>query len=293
MPIRELQRWHPYLVHLRLHYQLVFLSPLFAWGFVIGGVDASLGALLGFLSFHVFLYGGITAFNSCFDRDHGPVGGLKKPPPVPRWLLPFSILVQLFGLGLAMTVGAALAALYLMVVVLSVAYSHPSLRWKSRPLLSLLVVALGQGAVGFSAGWVCSAASFSSILQLDGVLGLATASLFTVGLFPLTQLYQVVEDRERGDRTFAVTFGINASFRFAITALVAAGVCMVALAARRFGRVDAAVLTVGYAGLLAVIESWRRHYRAEVSGNFESIHRLQYGLSVAMLGYMIVLWIRR
>lgn len=292
MPIRSLSRWYPYLVHLRLHYQLVFLSPLFAWGLLIGGVQFSARLLIGFISFHVFLYGGITAFNSSYDHDSGPVGGLRTPPKTPEWLLPFSIAVQLVGLVLAMTVSVAFASLYLTVVVLSVAYSHPRFRWKSRPILSLLVVAFGQGAIGFAAGWACSAAPFSSLPRLEGMLGLASASLVTVGLFPLTQLYQIDEDRERGDRTFAVAFGIEASFRFALLCVLAAGTCMIALAARRFGATDAVLLALGYLGLLMVINYWRRHFRAEVFGNFEWLHRLQYGLSAAMFGYMVQLWVR-
>jgi len=277
---------------LRLHYQLVFLSPLFAWGLLIGGMQVSLHVLIGFVTFHVFLYGGITAFNSCYDDDRGPVGGLRAPPAVPRWLLPFSVAVQLVGLMLAIMVSSLFAALYLVVVALSVMYSHPRFRWKSRPILSLLTVALGQGAIGFAAGWACSASGVRALCELEGVLGLATASLFTVGLFPLTQLYQIVEDRERGDRTFAATFGAEASFRLALACLLAAGVSMIVLSARRFDVADAALLTLGYAGLLVVIEYWRRHFRAGVFGNFDLLHRLQYGLSAAMFGYMVLLWAR-
>ncbi|HMA95429.1 MAG TPA: hypothetical protein VKP30_22225, partial [Polyangiaceae bacterium] len=126
----------------------------------------------------------------------------------------------------------------------------------------------------------------------EGVLGLVTASLFTVGLFPLTQLYQIAEDRERGDRTFAVEFGAEASFRFALVCLFGAGICMSALSVRRFDTAEVVLLTLGYAGLLVVIDSWRRHFRLGVLSNFELLHRLQYGLSAAMFGYMVLLWVR-
>ena len=120
----------PLLVHLRLHYQLIFLSPLFAWGFALGGGELTVRAGWGFLAFHVFLYGGITAYNSYYDRDEGPVGGLLKPPSVTEPLLAFSLAVQLVGLGLALLVSWELVALYATVMVLSVAYSHPRFRWK-------------------------------------------------------------------------------------------------------------------------------------------------------------------
>ena len=67
---------------------------------------------------------------------------------------------------------------------------------------------------------------------------------------------------------------------------------MIALSLRRFDAVEVALLTLGYAGLLGVIDSWRRHFKSEVFGNFELLHRLQYGLSAAMFGYMFMLWAR-
>ncbi|HEX2669588.1 MAG TPA: hypothetical protein VHM25_01890, partial [Polyangiaceae bacterium] len=112
MLLRSMRSLLPLLVHLRLHYQLVFLSPLFAWGFALGGGVLSTRAGLAFIAFHVFLYGGITAYNSYYDRDEGPVGGLRRPPPVTPALLGFSLGVQLVGLALAVFVGWRLALLY-------------------------------------------------------------------------------------------------------------------------------------------------------------------------------------
>jgi 4-hydroxybenzoate polyprenyltransferase len=274
-------------VHLRLHYQLIFLSPLFAWGFALGGGALSLRAALGFVAFHVFLYGGITAYNSYYDRDEGPVGGLRKPPPVTPALLGFSIAVQLVGLGLALIVGWELALLYAIVMLLSVAYSHPALRWKARPLLSVLVVALGQGGVGFRAGWLCAATPALPLSSsLDGLLGLAAAVLLTTGFYPLSQLYQLDEDRARGDFTFSVVYGPQVSFRFALACLVGGGACIVLVALRRFGVRDAALASSAQLLLWWVVLRWHRHFRSEVMANFVTLHRLQFVVSAATLGYV-------
>lgn len=273
-------------VHLRLHYQLLFLSPLFIWGFMLAGGELSERAIRGYISFHIFLYGGITAYNSYYDRDVGPVGGLRRPPPVNELLLPFSLGVQAIGFVLALGVGPWFSALYAAVMLLSVAYSHPRLRWKAKPLLSLLVVALGQGAVGFVGGWLCGAPSPPSLSALDPLLGLAVASLSSVGLYPLTQIYQMDEDRARGDLTFAVVFGPNASFKFALTCIALALAAMLPLILRLFGGLDAALLTVVYTVLLLVVEHWRRRFRSDVEKNFVTLHRLQLALSVGTLGYM-------
>jgi 4-hydroxybenzoate polyprenyltransferase len=273
-------------VHLRLHYQLLFLSPLFIWGFMLGGASLSRRAAIGFVSFHVFLYGGITAYNSYYDRDEGPVGGLRSPPPVIELLLPFSLLIQGAGLVLAIVVGFWFASLYVAVMLLSVAYSHPRLRWKARALVSLLVVAVGQGAVGYAGGWLCGAEPPHSLLAIDPLLGLGVAMLSAVGLYPLTQIYQIEEDRARGDRTFAVVFGADASFRFALACIALAGSCITPLVLRLFGWRDALLLGMVYAALFAIVERWRRRFRDDVERNFIALHRLQLVLSVGTLGYM-------
>lgn len=275
------------LVHLRLHYQLVFLSPLFAWGFALGGGHFSLRAGWGFLAFHVFLYGGITAYNSYYDRDQGPVGGLRRPPPVTAPLLGFSLAVQLVGLGLSALVGGELMLLYLLVMLLSVAYSHPKFRWKARPLLSLVVVGLGQGGIGFRAGWLCAATPALPLLRsYEGLLGMAAAVLLTMGFYPLSQLYQIDEDRQRGDLTFSVVYGPRTSFRFALACLVAGGACIALVVLERFGLLDA-VLALGAQLLLWwVVLRWHRQFRSEVIANFVTLHRLQFAVSAGTLGYV-------
>jgi 4-hydroxybenzoate polyprenyltransferase len=277
----------PLLVHLRLHYQLVFLSPLFAWGFALGGGEFSRRAAWGFLAFHVFLYGGITAYNSYYDRDEGPVGGLLQPPRVTEPLLGFSLAVQSVGLMLALTVGLELAALYAIVMVLSVAYSHPRFRWKSRPILSLLVVALGQGAVGFRAGWLCAATPALPLLSsYQGLLGMAAAVLLTTGFYPLSQLYQVDEDLKRGDFTFAVVYGPTASFRFSLSCLVAGGLCIALVVLARFGLRDALLALGAQLLLWWVVLRWHRSFQSEVLRNFVTLHRLQLAVSAGTLGYV-------
>lgn len=277
----------PLFVHLRLKYQLVFLSPLFVWGFALGGAGFTARAAWGFVAFHVFLYGGITAYNSYYDRDEGPVGGLLRPPPVTAPLLGFSLGTQLVGLVLALAVDWQLGALYTLVMVLSVAYSHPRFRWKARPRLSLAVVAFGQGAVGFLAGWVCAAEPALPLSRsYAGLLGLLSAVLLTTGFYPLSQLYQIEEDRRRGDRTFAVSYGAAASFRFSLACLMTGGACIVLVVLDRFGARDALLSIVAQLLLGWVVWRWYQSFRGEVLINFVTLHRLQFAVSAGTLGYV-------
>src|ERR687893_675251 len=88
-------------VHLRLHYQFFILSGAFLAGSVFAGGPGT-SFPVQFLSVHVLLFGGVTVYNSYWDRDEGPIGGLKRPPPLAPWTLPASWLLQCLGLGLSL-----------------------------------------------------------------------------------------------------------------------------------------------------------------------------------------------
>src|SRR5205823_1869464 len=133
----------PYLLHLRLNFQLM-LAPIFLWGALAAGGRWNGRLAAAFVILHVCLYGGTTAFNSCYDRDDGPIGGLKRPPPVPERLLAVSLALMALGAGAAFAVRPAFAVVYLAMLLLGIAYSDPAVRLKSRPWASVLVVPLGQ-----------------------------------------------------------------------------------------------------------------------------------------------------
>ena len=222
-----------FLRHLRLQFQLV-LAPVFLLGYLLTGAEPDAKFIALFFLVHVCLYGGATAYNSYWDQDEGPVGGMKRPPPAGKWELWGGLGLQLVAVGAmgwwGWRMGLAAAAM----VAMGIAYSHPRWRLKGRPLASLLTVTAGQGVLpllmGLEAGgW--------ERLDLDGwLLGgvLCATALIITGFYPLTQVYQIEEDRRRGDRCFAVKWGAAHVFTVArwlvglgmgfIVALVAAGV---------------------------------------------------------------------
>lgn len=276
------------LVHLRLHFQLL-LAPVFLWGWLVAGSGRlTLAIALAFLSLHLFLYSGATAFNSYYDRDTGPVGGLEHPPPVAPVLLPFSLLVQVVGLFLALLVNATFAVIYVLFFGLSVAYSHPRVRLKGQPLGSLVVVGIGQGTLAFCAAWAADRGDLVSALSLDGLLGAASATLLILALYPISQLYQVDEDAARGDRTVAVAWGPTRCFVFALTCTALGGLAMVGVIGRRFGALDLALVATGLmvqAGLLLV---WARSYSpSDALATYRRVMRLN-TLSASTLGAYLV-----
>lgn len=255
------------IVHLRLHFQ-VLLAPIFLWGLLLAGSRPDGRTWVVFIAYHVFLYGGATAFNSAYDRDTGPVGGLRRPPPVDPLLLPWSLGILLSGLLLSL-VRPRTAFPYFLVLLLALAYSHPAVRLKARPWASLLTIAIGQGVLPCLAGWL-------STTRPNGdwrlaLLAAVSAAFVAIAFYPLTQLYQVEEDRQRGDRTIAVVLGVDHSFLLSTGLLLAAAVFTVCTVALRFGVIEAAIVLVFYLGLFGAVQWWRGRFpRWNVLQNFRA-----------------------
>ena len=279
-------------VHLRLPFQLL-LAPVFLWGALLGG-GGGLGAGglgwtagLAFVVFHVFLYGGATAFNSYYDRDEGPVGGLERPPGVVPALLPFALAVKGTGWALAGLVNPAFFVVYGGFAALSLAYSHPRVRWKARPVASLAVVGAGQGVLAFLGGWAAVRGEVASAAGPVGVSGALAAALLVLGFYPLTQLYQLDEDRARGDRTVAVAWGPAACFRWALGCQALGGLAMVVLLAARYEAVDAALVGAGLLAQLLALASWARSFDADrILDNYRRVMRLNIATAGGLACYL-------
>jgi 1,4-dihydroxy-2-naphthoate octaprenyltransferase len=259
------------IVHLRLYFQ-VLLSPIFLLGYVIAGGG---------------IHAGGTAYNSYYDRDDGPIGGLEHPPPVPRGLLPFSLTWQIIGFVMALGVNLPFALIYAMMFALSIAYSHPRTRFKGKPVAALATVALGQGVLGYLGGWVCARGDVVSVFVFDGLLGALAATLITVGFYPLTEIYQIEEDRRRGDRTLALWLGPTGSFRFALACLSAGGLAAFVLVLRRYQAVEAWALAAYLLFMLIAIWRWSRTFQpVQVIRNFRMVMRLYAVTSVGFIGWL-------
>jgi 4-hydroxybenzoate polyprenyltransferase len=212
-------------------------------------LPAALGALVVWV---VCLNGGTLAINSVFDRDQGDIGYLIAPPPLPRHLLAFS--VALLGLGqmLAFALPLAFRLDYALCFALSLLYSVPPVRFKAVAGVDWLINMWGFGTLTPFAAWAATGR------PLDGghALTLLGFCPLFAGLYPLTQLYQLEEDRRRGDRTLALRLGLRTSLRVAIGstlvafALFAAGAQMLGV-----GR-PALLLAVPLGAWLSVLARW-------------------------------------
>ena len=213
-------------------------------------------ALRALVIWVVFLNGGTLAINSVFDRDEGDIGYLNAPPPLPRYLLQFSVALLVGGQLLALTLPAGFQIAYAICFVLSVLYSVPPFRFKAVAGVDWVINMWGFGTLTPYAAW---AATGRPLDLGHGLVLLAFCPLFA-GLYPLTQLYQFDEDRRRGDRTLALILGMRASLVVAIVStLVAFGLFAWAAAILK---VNAFPLALPLALWLAVLLPWIGGYEA-------------------------------
>ena len=184
---------------------------------VLAGVQLTV-ALAGLVVWVVFLNGGTLAINSAFDRDEGDIGYLKAPPPPPRYLAVFAFLLMAAGQVLAFRLQRGFGIAYAICFLMSVLYSVPPIRLKAVAGLDWVINMVGFGTLTPYAGYVITGAAPS----LPHRLVLLSFMPLFASLYPLTQLYQFEEDRQRGDRTLALILGMRRSLQLAVAAALVA-----------------------------------------------------------------------
>jgi 4-hydroxybenzoate polyprenyltransferase len=236
----------------------VAVGTLLAWSrgpAASQGVEALIPALLGMGLWVVCLNGGTLAVNSAFDRDEGDIAYLRDPPPAPRHLFAFGAMLMIFGLGASAALPTAYWRAYALSTVMSLVYSVPPLRLKAVAGLDWFINMWGFGTLTAFAGWAATAVPVD---RVGLIVLLAFCPLFAA-LYPLTQLYQLDEDRRRGDLTLAAVIGARNSLALAIAA---AGIAFLLLvyAATRPGERPGAVIPIVLAALawLALLLPWYR-----------------------------------
>lgn len=204
------QVWH-FIVHLRWHYQLFILSG----GYLLGGLlSAKLDLywfFIQFLNVHLLLFGGASAYNSYWDKDKGPIGGLRNPPEMRQWMWAGSLLLQMIGLFLALPMGSLFTGIYAFSILLFWLYSTPLARWKGKPIKSLFAIGISTGTNSVLLGFIAAGRNpleWSIILPAIGV------GFILLSLYPVSQSYQRREDLQRGDHTFAIEYGKEGVLRF-------------------------------------------------------------------------------
>jgi 4-hydroxybenzoate polyprenyltransferase len=252
--------WAPYILHTRPRSWMILFARtavgyLLACGMTVTA-DNLLVYVVAAITCAVFGNGGGVALNSAFDRDSGDITYLKNPPPVPRHLARFGVLLMLAGLIPGFMIGLRFAGLYSFCILLGVLYSVPPFRFKTRPGLDVMTNALVYGSLMPYGGWAA----------MDRPLGPPMASLMVAlllmgwGFIPLNQIFQMDEDAARGDRTWALALGKKRTLCASMLAMLVGNGVLFAEVSRRHAMAGVVGFLAAVVLWSAVLVPWYRNY---------------------------------
>ncbi len=200
-----------------------FLSPIYFFSLAqVPHIDWG-NAVLIFFILHFLIYPASNGYNSYMDRDTGSIGGLEKPPPPSPQLFWVSVILDCTGILLSLIIGPLFAAVMLLYIGASKAYSYRGIRLKKFPYIGYLVVIVFQGAVTFWLVYYGSNLEYNIWVPWQG---LVVCSLLVGGFYPLTQIYQHRQDIEDGVSTISYKLGYTGTFIFCTFVYILAWVFM-------------------------------------------------------------------
>jgi len=282
--------WVPYVLHLRLPGAPIVIAQM-SVGFLLANgfhftTDALSRWVLAALSWAVMGSGGTLALNSAFDKDEGDIAFLHNPPKPPRLLALFALGVMAIGLVIALFISMRFVVAYLICVVMSVLYSVPPFRMKSRPGADMLISATGFGAMTVYSGW--AAMDLSLIPPIPNVL--AAFFCLLAAWYPTTQFYQMEEDRRRGDRTLSLTIGKRNGLILTTVAMLAGFAFLGAEVVLRYWGLRSIGVALAFLFWAGVLVHWWLHWR-EADALYErtGMYRLVWGFAVTQVGVLLAM----
>jgi 4-hydroxybenzoate polyprenyltransferase len=244
------REWPIMLAHTTLGFLLAQGLGATRHGTHIGALFAGLGVWV------VLLNGGTLAINSAYDNDIGDIGYLDDPPPPPAHLALWGFALMLAGQGIALVLPRGFAIAYAACFAMSLLYSVPPVRLKAVAGADWLINMIGFGTLTPYAGWALS----TQPLTPAGAWALGGFAPLFAALYPLTQLYQLDEDRARGDRTLAIALGVRSSLAIALVAAAIAFACFARAASltsfAHRGAIGAIALAVAACAWFVVLAQW-------------------------------------
>ncbi len=282
------QQTNDFLLHLRLNYNFFILSaPFFLGAVFVPKITSVPLFLVSFILVYIFLFGGTNVYNSYFDKDEGPIGGLEHPPKVERWMYYIAWIIQIIGLIISTILMRLFGLIFIFSILLFWIYSSPTLRFKGKPLLSFLVIGIGTVFNTTILGYIMAGGTG---LPTNLVISAIGASFLILSMYPVSQAYQIDEDKKRGDTTFAVKYGIK-GIKINYATLFILGIILLSYSFL-FNYILATVIFI--AGTLAHILIWLKIKK--ISGEqseYKEIMRLKYfgGMVFTLAMIFILLFI--
>lgn len=188
-----------------------FLAPLFFFTLsMVPNINWSKAALVFFI-LNFLIYPASNGYNSYMDRDTESIGGIKNPPLPSQQLFYLTILLDSSGILLSLLISPFFAALLLLYVLASKAYSYRGIRLKKFAIIGYLTVIIFQGALTFCMVYYGTSVTGAVLLPWQGIL---ICALLIGGFYPLTQIYQHKQDAIDGVTTISYKLGYAGTFVF-------------------------------------------------------------------------------
>ena len=273
---------------LRFHFSF-FLMPVY-WFSLSQVTEIEAGrAVFVFVILHLLVYPASNGYNSYMDRDTGSIGGIKNPKQPTRQLFYASVLMDLAALVCSLFISSWFFAGILAFIVASRAYSYRGIRLKKYPVPGYLTVIIFQGALVFFL--VMHGCSSDMTLQVPAI-GMIAASLLVGGFYPLTQIYQHMQDKEDGVTTLSYKLGYRGTFVFTAIIYVLAMISLGSLLAMNLELGKFFIIQIFFAPVLVYFFWWfYKVYRNESAADFKNTMRMNMLASVCTNAAFIYLFL--
>ena len=185
-----------------------FVAPKFSWGYPFVFWAFPLTELITGVTALMLVNAGSNVLNQVYDLK---IDKINKPyRPIPAKVLTkdeartVAWVVYLITLWRAAAVGSgAFLFLVLIIMLITIFYSMPPIRFKKRLFISNLSIAFARGMLGFAAGWCIFGNPFNQTPWLIGVV----ISIYLIGAVTTKDFTDVKGDKRFGMRTLPVVFG--------------------------------------------------------------------------------------
>ncbi|MCC5919946.1 MAG: UbiA family prenyltransferase [Cyclobacteriaceae bacterium] len=277
-------------LHLRFPFSF-FLAPVYFFTLAVVQEYEWSEALWVFLILHFLVYPASNGFNSYFDKDEGPIGGLEKPPKVNVALYYTSNVFDIIAILLSyLYVNQAFLLLLIVYILASRAYSHPLTRWKAKPILGWLIAGFFQGAFTFIMVAIGLGLTIHEAQHPAIVFGAILSSVLLWGSFPMTQIYQHEEDQKRGDLTMSIMLGKHNTFVFTAVCFLLANAGFIYFFINYFNLLSALLFQAALLPVLGFFVWWMFNSAKDESYiNFKNTMRLNLLSSLVLNLYFILL----
>ncbi len=252
----------------------VFLSPLYF--FTLSQVpDINWGkAALIFFILHLLIYPASNGYNSYMDRDTESIGGLEKPPPPSPQLFGLTIVMDVAALLLSFLISPLFAAVAVLYIGASKAYSYRGIRLKKYPVIGYLTVIIFQGALTFALVYYGSNANNEMWVPWQGMV---ICALLIGGFYPLTQIYQHKQDLADGVATISYKLGYTGTFLFCAIVYAMAWIFMAQFFISIQGKDKLLVVSIFFVPVIVYFIKWFLQVRKNnAAANFKNTMKMNW-----------------